>query len=89
MNVGYKHTPYNCKSSTASGLIESKKGPLLPQKHHPAKFSGYVLVVDINKTNIRVRCNIDSTATPAEVYVLSMIVSCVLETRHHLIIILH
>ena len=43
MNVGYKHTPYNYKSSTASGLIVSK-GPLLPQKHRPAKFSGYVLV---------------------------------------------
>lgn len=42
MNVGYKHTPYNYKSSTASGLIVSK-GPLFPQKHRPAKFSGYVL----------------------------------------------
>ena len=42
MNVGYKHTPYNYKSSTASGLIVSK-GPLFPQKHCPAKFSGYVL----------------------------------------------
>ena len=41
MNVGYKHTPH--KSSTASGLIVSK-GPLFPQKHRPAKFSGYVLV---------------------------------------------
>ena len=40
MNVGYKHTPH--KSSTASGLIVSK-GPLFPQKHRPAKFSGYVL----------------------------------------------
>ena len=44
MNVGYKHTPYNYKSSTASGLILSK-GPLFPQKHRPAKFSGYVLVM--------------------------------------------
>ena len=26
MNVGYKHTPYNYKSSTASGMIVSK-GP--------------------------------------------------------------
>ena len=43
MNVGYKHTAYNYKSSTASGLIVSK-GPLFPQKHHPAKFSDYVLV---------------------------------------------
>ena len=43
MNVGYKHTPYNYKSSTASGLILSK-GPLFPQKHRPAKFSGNVLV---------------------------------------------
>ena len=42
MNVGYKHTPYNYKSSTASGLI-LLKGPLFPQKHRPAKFSGYVL----------------------------------------------
>ena len=42
MNVGYKHTPYNHKSSTASGLIVSK-GPLFLQKHRPAKFSGYVL----------------------------------------------
>ena len=42
MNVGYKHTPYNYKSSTASGLIVSK-GPLFPQKHCPAKFSGYGL----------------------------------------------
>ena len=44
MNVGYKHTPYNYKSSTASGRIVSK-GPLFPQKHRPAKFSGYVLGV--------------------------------------------
>ena len=42
MNVGYKHTPYNYKSSTASGLIVSKDPPF-PQKHRPAKFSGYVL----------------------------------------------
>ena len=42
MNVGYKHTPH--KSSTASGLIVSK-GPPFPQKHRPAKFSGYVLGV--------------------------------------------
>ena len=40
MNVGYKHTPYNYKSSTASGLIVSKG----PQKHRPTKFSDYVLV---------------------------------------------
>ena len=44
MNVGYKYTPCNYKSSTASRLIVSK-GPLFPQKHRPAKFSGYVLVV--------------------------------------------
>ena len=43
MNVGYKHTLYNYKSSTASGLIGSKS-PVFPQKHRPAKFSGYVLV---------------------------------------------
>ena len=43
MNVEYMHTPYNCKSSTASGMIVSKKGPLFPQKHYPAKFSGYRL----------------------------------------------
>ena len=42
MNVGYKHTPYSHKSSTAFGLIVSK-GPLFPQKHCPAKFSGYGL----------------------------------------------
>ena len=42
MNVGYKHTPH--KSSTASGLIVSK-GPLFPQKHRPAKFSGNVLAI--------------------------------------------
>ena len=45
MNVGYKHTPYYYKSSTALGLLVSK-GPLFPQKHRPAKFSGYVLVCD-------------------------------------------
>ena len=44
MNVGYKHTPYNYQSSTASGL----KGPPFPQKHRPAKFSGYVLVYMYN-----------------------------------------
>ena len=43
MNVGYKHTPYNYKSSAASGLVS--KGPLFPQKHRPIKFSGYVLVL--------------------------------------------
>ena len=37
MNVDYKHTPYNYKSS---GLIVLK-GPLFPQKHRPAS---YVLV---------------------------------------------
>ena len=42
MNVGYKHTPYNYKSSTASELIVSK-GPLFPQKNCPTKFSGYGL----------------------------------------------
>ena len=42
MNVGYKHTPHNYKSSTASGLIVSK-GPRFSQKHRPVKFSGYVL----------------------------------------------
>ena len=45
MNVGYKHTPHNYKSSTASGLIVSK-GPRFSQKHRPVKFSGYVLAYD-------------------------------------------
>ena len=46
MNVGYKHTPYNYKSSTASGLIVSKDPPF-PQKHRPAKFSGCVLEMNL------------------------------------------
>ena len=44
MNVGYKHTPHNYKSSTASGLIVSK-GPRFSQKHRPVKFSGYMLAL--------------------------------------------
>ena len=46
MNLGYKHTPYIYKSSTASGLIVSK-GPLSAQKNCPAKFSGYGLVLHV------------------------------------------
>ena len=50
MNVGYKHTPH--KSSTASGLIVSK-GPLFPQKHRPAKFSGNVLAAIIKALKLK------------------------------------